>query len=157
VCRLSPRVGFRVMCVSPVPTGWVSRSHGDTARGDGRHTDHRSNGDGRHTDHRSNERVRCGTCGQSDRGPDQSGPTTERAPPSPLLCSLVFEFPPLVFQPLSSLSLAFRRGFCLSVCFVCETTGHGTSTTFRGRRVGPACGPLRSRAWGRRVCCCRLL
>ena len=27
-----------VICVSPVPTGWVSRSHGDTARGDGRHT-----------------------------------------------------------------------------------------------------------------------
>ena len=24
--------------------GWVSRSHGDTTRGDGRHTDHRSNG-----------------------------------------------------------------------------------------------------------------
>jgi len=86
-----------------------------------------------------------------------SGPTTERAPPWPLLCSLVFEVPPLFSQPLSSLSLAFRRGLCLSVCFVCETTGHGTNTTFRGRRVDPEFGPLRSRAWGRHVCCCRLL
>jgi len=67
-----------------------------------------------------------------------SGPTTERAPPWPRLCSLVFEVPPLFSQPLSSLSLAFRRGLYLSVCFVCETTGHGTSTTFRGRRVDPA-------------------
>jgi len=40
-----PSVGS-VMCVSPVPTGWVSRSHGDTTRGDGRHTDHRSNDNG---------------------------------------------------------------------------------------------------------------
>ena len=35
-----------VICVSPVPTGWVLRSHGDTTRGDGRHTDHRSNDGG---------------------------------------------------------------------------------------------------------------
>jgi len=74
-----------------------------------------------------------------------------------LLLSLILEVPPLVSQPLSSLSLAFRHGLCLSVCFVHETTGHGTNTTFRGRRVDPEFGPLRSRAWGRRLCCCRLL
>ena len=86
-----------------------------------------------------------------------SGPTTERAPPWPLLCSLVLEVPPLFSQPLSSLSRVSSRGLCLSVCFVCETTGHGTSTTFRGRRVDPAFGPLRS-ARGAVVCaaagCC---
>ena len=31
-----------VICVSSVPTGWGSRSHGDTTRGDEPHTDHRS-------------------------------------------------------------------------------------------------------------------
>jgi len=67
-----------VICVSPAPTSWISRSHGDTTLGDGRHIDHRSKytgtnpwgrathrshiylhgdttrGDGRHTDHISN-------------------------------------------------------------------------------------------------------
>jgi len=86
-----------------------------------------------------------------------SGPTTKRASPWPLLCSLVFEVPPFVSQPLSSLSLAFHRDLCLSVCFVCESQHHGTNTTFRGRRVDPEFEPLHSRAWGRRVFCCRLL
>ena len=41
--QLRIRCARSVICVSPVPTVWASSSHGDTTRGDGRHTDHRSN------------------------------------------------------------------------------------------------------------------
>ena len=48
-----------VICVSPVPTGWVSRSHGDNPWGRATHRSQihgdTTRGDERHTDHRSNE------------------------------------------------------------------------------------------------------
>jgi len=42
--KLNPRLYIvrSMICMSPVATGWVSRSHGDPTRGDGRHTDPRS-------------------------------------------------------------------------------------------------------------------
>ena len=111
-----------MISVYPVPTGWVSRSHGDTIRVDGRHTDKHGDqhedttcGDGQHTDQRSN----ASHPGQKVRHSRKPG----RKLANPVELSSVFDLV-CKFDRVCSLDDAFNRGSSERACLIWVASPH---------------------------------